>query len=576
MSLRTATCLFACGIISVWANESVQAPALLENIPGHRLSAIAQNRDGQIYRFLYDRRLKVLESYLIKSDGAGGYSETPQPNGPAPLQTERMMVCVIPDKNGGMHAFFYGSLPDTKILETGHMSPFHTRTDADLTKWGVPKLILPAFVGSLMPQAATQMNNGRLVLAFGDRIQGSKRGDPFGQYEIVSMYSDDQGETWSEPNRMRIEKPADYDWLVRYNGPGEPSVITLKDGRVWMVLRTPAGKFYESFSEDGAAWTKPAPSSIYSSDSPCALLRLPGGALLLLWNNSSHAAYCDLGQIVYGGRDALSAAISHDDGKTWGGFRDVYIDPYRNQTPPAEGDRGTAYPRAGVLPDGKVEIITGQHLSRARLLLDPRWLEEKQASDDFAKGLGQWQTWKAFGPSKRMWRDRKEGAALAAHPDMPDKNILHVRRPEGEGPDGAVWNFPAGREGELRLRLRLPAGSSGVEIALNDRFFDPADPKGTQSAQLMTKVAADNEEAGRISLSADQWHDVTLRWNLEKKTASVTVDDRAPIDVPLANESLHGPCYLRLRSTADSTDPAGCLVEKVSVALPAAGQNILP
>ena len=43
----------------------------------------------------------------------------------------------------------------------------------------------------------------------------------------------------------------------QHNGGAEPSLLELKDGRVWMTIRTQNGWLYESFSDDGIRWTEP-------------------------------------------------------------------------------------------------------------------------------------------------------------------------------------------------------------------------------------------------------------------------------------------------------------------------------
>lgn len=111
-------------------------------------------------------------------------------------------------------------------------------------------------------------------------------------------------------------------------------------------MRTQAGCLYESFSaDDGTTWTPAAPSRFPTSNSPANLLRHVDGRLVLTWN------HCELlprhaGESVYGGRDALHIAISDDDGRTWRGFHEIYLDHRRNDNPAARGDRGTAYPLA--------------------------------------------------------------------------------------------------------------------------------------------------------------------------------------------------------------------------------------
>src|SRR5689334_14169154 len=64
-------------------------------------------------------------------------------------------------------------------------------------------------------------------------------------------------------------------------GADEPAIIQLKDGRVWMLIRTQRGRFYESYSNDGAYWLPALPTKLFSSDSPAGLIRLKDGGILL-------------------------------------------------------------------------------------------------------------------------------------------------------------------------------------------------------------------------------------------------------------------------------------------------------
>ena len=81
------------------------------------------------------------------------------------------------------------------------------------------------------------------------------------------------------------------------------------------------------------------------------------------------------GEGVYGGRDEIHAAISDDEGLTWRGFRTFYRDPFRNETPPKDGDRGTAYPQGTCTPDGRIVVLTGQGRGKRNAIeIDPNWL----------------------------------------------------------------------------------------------------------------------------------------------------------------------------------------------------------
>src|SRR5262249_25970503 len=186
--------------------------------------------------------------------------------------------------------------------------------------------------------------------------------------------TDDGGATWHLSNSLVTPVPD----IVSAYGAVEPVVVQLKDGRVWMLLRTQMGRFWESFSRDGAHWSEPRPSDILSSDSPAGLVRLSDGRLVLLWNNSLRYPY------AYGGRQMLRAAISEDSGRTWRGYREVGRDPLRNEKPPTDGDFGTGYPFPTVAAHDQVIFASGLGKGRQlRVIMDPAWLYETTQAADF-------------------------------------------------------------------------------------------------------------------------------------------------------------------------------------------------
>ena len=130
-------------------------------------------------------------------------------------------------------------------------------------------------------------------------------------------YSDDEGQTWSRCEGCILG------WLYRGWGnlvsTDEPGLEQLKDGRLIMLMRSTVGRLLQSFSEDeGEHWTVPEPSPLASSNSPCALKKIPQtGDLLCVWNQVSAD---EIRQGKWRGR--LSAAIT-SDGQTWQHFRTI-------------------------------------------------------------------------------------------------------------------------------------------------------------------------------------------------------------------------------------------------------------
>ena len=98
------------------------------------------------------------------------------------------------------------------------------------------------------------------------------------------------------------------------------------------------------------------------------------------------------GEDVFTNRDANHAALSLDDGKTWRGFREVLLNPIRNDSDfRTSGGKGEAVDKsvhqfqALEMPYGKILLSCGQHkYARRLILLDPKWLLETSREEDFA------------------------------------------------------------------------------------------------------------------------------------------------------------------------------------------------
>ena len=109
--------------------------------------------------------------------------------------------------------------------------------------------------------------------------------------------STDTGRTWKLHGAVK-SRP----WAL------ENMVVELKDGRLWMLIRTSSGSLWESHSADkGRTWTEGKPSSIASPGSRFFIRRLASGNLLLV------------NHVNFKGRNNLTAQISRDEGATWQG-----------------------------------------------------------------------------------------------------------------------------------------------------------------------------------------------------------------------------------------------------------------
>lgn len=186
-----------------------------------------------------------------------------------------------------------------------------------------------------------------------------------------TFYSDDDGLTWKKSN-LAVAPHHESGGLHngrRWNhGAVEPTVVELRDGRVWMIIRTAQDNHYESFSTDGGAtWSKAVPSRFYGTITMPTINRLKDGRLLFLWCNTTPLP--EMGnpngewEDVFTNRDALHAAISKDDGKTWIGFRELILNQDRNRkdfASQAKRDLSVHQTQIAELPEGKILVSLGQ------------------------------------------------------------------------------------------------------------------------------------------------------------------------------------------------------------------------
>lgn len=435
---------------------------------------------------------------------------------------------------------------------------------ASLTNATEPRMIWRGYNGSQMEYQ--QLPGGRILVPFGSFQPHAKSVPPTGRHKTIIQYTDDGGLTWRE-SESKLIAPCYADFNGSNEGACEPSIEQLDDGRIWMLMRTQAGFLYESYSDDnGTSWQKAVASRFNTSTGPPNIMRHENGWLVVTWNN------CEMpprhqGEGVYGGRDALHIAVSDDEGRTWRGFREIYLDHRRNDNPTRSGDRGTAYPLDAFTSDGHIVVLAGQgEGGRNPIVIDPEWIVETEAHTDFSDGLEQWSVYKHYGPAKRWWRARAVGCELIANPTDSRAHSLHLRKADSLPADGATWNFPNGWKGSITARVMIRDGSRGGIICLNDRLFDPSNDYGEELAVFRVDLGADGT-IGNAKLRPGEWHDVRLEWDLSNVKCLLSVDGKPAGEVPLRHKTLNGISYIRFRSAAREIDTVGFLVDGLTAAI---------
>lgn len=411
------------------------------------------------------------------------------------------------------------------------------------------------------------------------------------------FYSDDDGYKW-KVSYVPVGPFFEIVWPHKksrwQNYAIEPTIIELKDGRIWMLLRTSMDRLYESFSTDsGITWSAPRPSRFYSTITTPTLFRLKDGRIILFCcfttplpeedrtNDNTIAAEQKTGLLredVFTNRDAIHVAISDDEGKHWKGFRELYLNPLRNEADFATSggileslDKSVHQSQAVELPDGNVLVALGQHqLVRAMVIFNPDWIYETARSNDFSSDLKDWSTFKYIkGIKGHCAYNREPGASLIDNPDKKGFKVLNIRHMSNPDlvcdVDGALWNFPAGQKGSLSTSVYLKPGGKGGRISLIDRWFNPTDTLAYRFAMYCLKFDGEgNTSAGPI-LQTGKWIKLTFEWdNLQSGSCTLKINGKACSDkIQLSFPSENGINYIQFQSVIDE-DKEGFLIESVN------------
>jgi len=443
---------------------------------------------------------------------------------------------ILVDKGQQIHLFFLNIPQSSEVdLNKGEgevvlegelldksIDIWYARSFDNMARWTKLKRIWKGYTGAL--NSVIETSSGRILLPFsyltrrtwkGPRGKGLDNYTFTGCFDCVAIYSDDSGGSWHMSNSIRLPVPD----LHTYGGV-EPVVIEMKDKRIWMLIRSQMGRFYESFSNDGALWSNPVPSKIISSDSPAGIRRLGDGRIVLIWNKCLRYPY------AYGGRHVIHGAISDDEGETWQGHREIVRDMRNNEPPPYGGDFGTAYPYPTVINDDKILFCTGQGKGRVVIgVLDPDWLTEKNHEADFENSQDEW----------IFFATREVG--IVDLPGEKNRKGLSVRRISDKWPAVAVWNFPLALKGLLDLEIMLDNVDSDCFISLTDHFSVPFDPE--EGFHNVFDFYLTKDLAGGV------WKKMTMQWDCSKGECYIINDNRIIRKITGARKT-EGICYLRI------------------------------
>ena len=531
-------------------NSHVYAPVFVQESPGNE-ATLVKLADGTLKIFYINRPGDADKLMSITSKDGGFTWKDPRIAFELPGHAYYANQ-VVADRNGELHCVFHLYDKGENGYRGRHLNLWYCRTESRQQIWTKPRKIFDGYVGSI--RSLMQLKNGRLLMAFAkavpERSEPPPQGTPdYGWNDIISMFSDDNGDSWQfSENNIKIAAHTPNN--TRYGGV-EPALIELKDGRIWMLIRTRLGHLYESYSLDaGSSWQPPKRTNFISSDSPATTVRLSDGRIVIFW--CSNQRWDDPRSYAMGGREVLHAAISADEGKTWKGFREILV---VSTSGSKKGDRGTSYPSAVETNQGKLAVIAGQgEAQRAIVLFDPAWLEEKSQTDNFSEGLLQWTL---FGSdSLSSWQDisgKRHGPALRIRKSQSQVN--HDTQ--------AVWNFPMSAQGELQVRITRNEGSAGIHLALTDHFSICADTAASKNAVATFELTKD--DADHAWQKGNGKMEIKVRWNTQDQKAILSVNGKQTAVVAFHRKPDFGVNYLRIGIPASIADTSGFFLESIRV-----------
>jgi hypothetical protein len=465
--------------------KAVWAPAIVREAPTNECSVITR-RDGTLE--LYGVTKPKSNSVSVSRSRDGGLTwSNPEIAFQLPGQAY-YAVAVLEASDGTRHAVYHVRGDGPGGYQGRLYDVYHTRRASDATEWSEPRRVVPGYVGSI--NGFIQLaRTGRLLLAVARAVPERERppvsGPDRGWNDTFVYFSDDQGATWRQsPDQLDLVLAVPN--VTRY-GAIEPTLLELRDGRIWMLVRDRGGRLWETFSLDGERWPALTRSAFVSSDSPADLFRLRNGKIILVTNACQN--WSNPHSYAMGGREVLHAAVSADEGGTWRGFREIL----HETNVVSRGDRGTSYASVAETNDGKVVVVSGQgEGKRAILMLDPRWLEEVGTRDELKFGPV---TWTQYGGDGLHVEQADDGTRSVAIP----MKTNHL--------NGASWNFPIADAGELTLRIRVPSEAGAVRLALNDHFTRVDDTKAFEHAVYVVNLESASPGA------VERWRSVRLRWS---------------------------------------------------------------
>jgi hypothetical protein len=239
----------------------------------------------------------------------------------------------------GTHILVYSTTTPIPQPVIDQSEVWMTRSDDEGQTWTKPvRIPLPFryFVGKR--HVGITLRDGTLAMPFSWDLW-AQAGTPArteGEMDLKSgiLISHDHGNSWTPRGALHIFEPKVLPGAV--GGVCEPALVELKDGELYMLMRTGTNGIYEARSRDGGlSWSSPRKSRLVGHNAPMALWRLDQNPqeVIVIWDNSPRE------------RTPLCVAISADGGRNWSAPKTVA----------RSGTEEVSYP--GIVQDGSGAFV---------------------------------------------------------------------------------------------------------------------------------------------------------------------------------------------------------------------------
>ncbi len=329
------------------------------------------------------------------------------------------------------------------------------------------------------------------------------------------MISTDDGQSWTNGG----DTDATYGKVSggAVLGTDEPAIVELKDGSLYMLMRTGSKHLYEARSTDqGRTWTGIRPSPLRGTNAPAALCAFDVAGrrgILCVWDNART-------------RYPLCAAASFDGGRSWSRPRDI--------AGPTEGHQAS-YPSCEQAADGTLVAVWQQDVSGGRDIccarFNPAWLLTdpwKELQKDLARVKlpriqGEWTGYNGGDPAETSpsWTVHAAGGKVAPGGKLrlrPTGGYYIDNRPE-------VWDGSKDKLVEFRMRVVARAEEGKPDSAAEVWIGGPRRGTGCQLFFREDAVAFDPSYSMAHELDATAFHTYRLVTNLAAGKAYLFLDD---------------------------------------------------